>query len=112
VLLDQIDFKGLTQEEVLGQNGLVKQLTGRLLQRALETEMDEHPGCEKHDNAGDNSGDSRNGYSGKTVLTENQELTAAVPRDRNGTFEPQIIPKYQKRIPCLTTMLFRCMPLA
>jgi transposase-like protein len=99
VLLDQIDFKGLTQDEVLGQNGLGKQLTGRLLQRVLETEMDGHLGYGKHDNAGDNSGDSRNGYSGKTVLAENQELTVAVPGDRNGTFEPQIIPKYQKRVP-------------
>jgi transposase-like protein len=93
VLLDQIDFKGMTQDEVLEQDGLVKQLTGRLLQRVLETERDGHPGYEKHDNAGDNSGDRRNGYSGKTVLTENQELTVAVPRDRRGTFEPQIIPK-------------------
>jgi transposase-like protein len=99
LLLDHIDLKGLTQEEVLGQNGLVKQLTGRLLQRVLETEMDGHLGYEKHDGAGDNSGDSRNGYSGKTVLTENQELTVAVPRDRNGTFEPAILPKYQKRVP-------------
>jgi transposase-like protein len=99
LLLDQIDFKGLTQDEVLGQDGLVKQMTGRLLQRVLEAEMDEHLGYSKHDNAGDNSGDSRNGYSEKTVLTENQEITVEVPRDRNGTFEPQIIPKYQKRVP-------------
>jgi transposase-like protein len=98
-LLDQIDFKGLTQDEVLGQNGLVKQLTGRVLQKILEAEMDEHLGHEKHDNAGDNSGDSRNGHSKKNVLTENQEVALKIPRDRNGTFEPQIIPKYQKRVP-------------
>jgi transposase-like protein len=99
LVLDQIDFKGLTQEEVLGQDGLVKQLTGRLLQRVLDTEMDGHLGYQKHDNSGDNSGDSRNGYSEKTVLTENQEMTVPIPRDRNGTFEPQILPKYQKRVP-------------
>jgi hypothetical protein len=75
----QIDFKGLTQEEVLGQDGLVKQLTGRLLQRVLETEMDGHLGYQKHDNSGDNSGDSRNGYRGKTVLTENQAMTVPIP---------------------------------
>jgi transposase-like protein len=98
-VLDQIDFKGLTQEEVLGQDGLVKQLTRRLLQRVLEAEMDGHLGYQKHDNSGDNSGDSRNGYSEKTVLTENQEMTLQIPRDRNGTFEPQILPKYQKRVP-------------
>jgi transposase-like protein len=95
LVLDQIDFKGLTQEEVLGQDGLVKQLTGRLLQRVLEAEMDGHLGYQKHDN----SGDSRNGYSEKTVLTENQEMTVPIPRDRNGTFEPAILPKYRKRVP-------------
>jgi hypothetical protein len=59
-LLDTIDFKGLTQEEALGQKGLIKQLTGRALQKALEAELTEHLGYEKHDSAGDNSGDSRN----------------------------------------------------
>jgi transposase-like protein len=96
LVLDQIDFKGLTQDEILGQDGPVKQLTGRLLQRALEAETDGYLGYQKHDNAGDNSGDSRNGYSGKTVLTENQEMTVPIPRDRRGTFEPQVLPKYQK----------------
>ncbi|GMO55613.1 MAG: IS256-like element ISSod18 family transposase [Termitinemataceae bacterium] len=98
-LLDQVNFKGLTQDEVLGQGGLLKQLTGRILQRALEAEMTEHLGYEKNSNAGDNSGDSRNGYTEKTVLTENQEALIKVPRDRNGTFEPKIIPKHEKRVP-------------
>jgi transposase-like protein len=61
--------------------------------------MTGHLGYEKHDNAGDNSGNSRNGYSEKTVLTENQEAVIQVPRDRQGTFEPEIQPKYQKRVP-------------
>jgi transposase-like protein len=56
-------------------------------------------GYEKDDNAGDNSGDSRNGHTEKTVFTENQEAVIRVPRDRNGTFEPRIVPKYQKRVP-------------
>jgi transposase-like protein len=55
--------------------------------------MDGHPGYQKRDNSGGNSGDSRNGYSGKTVLTENQDMTVQIPRDRNGTFEPEILPK-------------------
>jgi transposase-like protein len=54
-LLDNINFKGLTQDEVVGQDGLIKQLTGRILQRALEAEMTEHLGYEKNSNAGDNS---------------------------------------------------------
>jgi transposase-like protein len=92
-LLDNIDFKGMTQEEILGQGGLFKRLTGRVLQKALEAEMTEHLGYRKNDPAGDNSGDSRNGYSEKTVPTENQEAVIRAPRDRNGTFEPEILPK-------------------
>jgi transposase-like protein len=98
-LLDNIDFHGLTQDEVVGQGGLIKQLTGRILQRALEAEMTEHLGYEKNSNAGDNSGNNRNGHTEKTVLLENQSTTIEVPRDRNGTFEPVIIPKHEKRVP-------------
>jgi transposase-like protein len=98
-LLDNIDFRGLTQDEVVGQDGLIKQLTGRILQRALEAEMTEHLGYEKNSNAGDNSGNSRNGHTEKTVLLENQSTTIEVPRDRNGTFEPIIVPKHEKRVP-------------
>jgi len=98
-ILDTIDFKGLTQDEVAGQNGLIKQLTGKILQRALEAEMTEHLGYEKNSNAGDNSGNSRNGHTEKTVFLENQQTTIEIPRDRNGTFEPIIVPKHQKRLP-------------
>ena len=98
-ILDQIDLHGMTQEEVLGQEGLLKQLTGKLLSRIMNAEMDEHLGYEKNSNAGDNSGDSRNGYSEKTVLTENQSTVIQVPRDRNATFEPKILPKHQRRLP-------------
>jgi len=97
-LLDNIDFRGLTQDEVVGQGGLIKQLTGRILQRALEAEMTEHLGYEKNSNAGDNSGNSRNGHTEKTVLLENQSASIEVPRDRNGTFEPVIVPKHEKRV--------------
>jgi len=98
-MLDNIDFRGLTQDEVVGQNGLIKQLTGKILQRALEAEMTEHLGYEKNSNAGNNSGNSRNGHTGKTVLLENQSTVIDVPRDRNGTFEPVIVPKHEKRVP-------------
>ena len=98
-LLDNINFKGLTQDEVVGQGGLIKQLTGRILQRAVEVEMTEHLGYEKNSNTGDNSGNSRNGYTEKTVLLENQSATIEVPRDRNGSFEPVIVPKHEKRVP-------------
>jgi transposase-like protein len=56
-------------------------------------------GYEKDDNAGDNSGDGRNGHTEKTEFTGNQEAVIRVPRDRDGTFEAQIVPKYQERLP-------------
>jgi putative transposase len=67
-LLDNFDLHGMTQDEIAGPNELAKQLTSRLYERALEAEMDEHPGYEKNSNAGDHSGNSRNGYTGKTVI--------------------------------------------
>src|SRR5215813_2867692 len=82
-ILDTIDFRGLTQDEVVGQGGLIKQLTGRILQRALEAEMTEHLGYERNSN----SGNSRNGHTEKKVLLENQSTKIEVPRDRNSTFE-------------------------
>nr|AGS52881.1 mobile element protein [uncultured bacterium contig00016] len=98
-LLSTVDFRGLTQEQVLGQGGILKQLTGRLLQAALNAEMSHHLGYSKHDSAGDNTGNSRNGYTDKTVLLENQKASVKVPRDRNGSFEPVIVPKRSKRVP-------------
>jgi transposase-like protein len=96
-MLDTIDFKGLTRDEVLGQDGLVKHLTGKILRRALEAEMTEHLRYEKHSNDGDNSGNSRNGHSEKTLLLENGKTSIEIPRDCNGTFEPVIVPKHEKR---------------
>ena len=99
-LLDQIDFHGMTAEELAGENGLLKKLTSRFYSKALDAEMDEHLGYKKNDNAGDNSGNSRNGYTRKTVITDdNDTIEVQVPRDRNSTFEPVIIPKHEKRTP-------------
>ena len=99
-LMDQIDFHGMTAEELAGENGLLKKLTSRFYSKALDAEMDEHLGYKKNDNAGDNSGNSRNGYTRKTVITDdNNTIEVQVPRDRNSTFEPVIIPKHEKRTP-------------
>jgi len=84
-------------EDLLGKNGLLKELQKRLLEKALGAELTVHLGYEKHDPAGKNSGNSRNGTSGKTMKGEFGTLPLAVPRDRNGTFEPQIIGKGQRR---------------
>ena len=78
--------------------GLAKQMTKRLLERALRGELTHHLGYEKHAAAGRGSGNSRNGTSLKTLKSETGELTIEVPRDRNGDFEPRLIGKHQTRI--------------
>lgn len=80
-IVSQLDLSGMTQEELFGQNGLIKALTSRLLNRVLEAEMDAHLGYKKHSNVGDNSGNSRNGYSKKTVLTQDQEVENSIFRE-------------------------------
>jgi putative transposase len=84
-------------EDLIGENGLLKQLTKQLLERAMAAEMTEHVGYEKHDAEGNNSGNSRNGKSAKTIKGTFGEVVLETPRDRNGTFEPQIIEKHQTR---------------
>ena len=97
-LLDQM-LKGKTPEEILGKDGVLKGLTKRLVERALEGEMTAHLGYEKHAVEGRGSGNSRNGATGKNVLTGSGELEIEVPRDRNGEFDPQLVKKGQRRLP-------------
>src|SRR5215472_15938093 len=85
-------------EDLLGEEGLFKKLKKRLLERALGAELTEHLGYEKGDPAGRGSGNSRNGYSSKTVIGDDGPIDLAVPRDRNSSFEPQIVAKGQTRI--------------
>ena len=82
-------------EDLLGEEGLFKELKKRLLERALGAELSEHLGYEKGDPAGRGSGNSRNGYSSKTVVGDDGAVEIAVPRDRQGSFEPQIVAKGQ-----------------
>src|ERR1041385_8927562 len=92
-LIDNLlkDYK--KPEDIIGENGLLKQLTKQLLERAMAAELTEHVGYEKHDVAGHKSGNSRNGQSAKTLKGSFGTMPIAVPRDRNGTFAPQIIEK-------------------
>jgi putative transposase len=83
--------------DLIGESGLLKHLTKRLLERAMAAEMTEHVGYQKHDSAGNNSGNSRNGTSAKTLKGSFGTMPLEVPRDRNGTFEPKIIEKHQTR---------------
>ena len=96
-VLDELikDYK--KPEDLIGETGLLKQLTKALIERALDAELTQHLGYEKHDPAGYHSGNSRNGASAKTVQGEFGEITIETPRDRNASFEPQILKKHQKR---------------
>src|SRR6476620_11128084 len=96
-LLDQLLANYKKPEYLTGEDGLFKQLKKALSERALGAELTEHLGYKKGDPAGRGSGNSRNGTSSKTVLTEDGEVEIAVPRDRAGSFEPQLIPKGQTR---------------
>jgi len=96
-LIDNLLKNYKKPEDLVGENGLLKQLTKQLLERAMAAEMTEHVGYDKHDAAGNNSGNSRNGKSAKTIKGTFGELALETPRDRNGTFEPQIIEKHQTR---------------
>jgi len=98
-IIDQLDLDGVTQDELFGEGGLVKALTSRILNKALEAEMDNHLGYQKNSSSGNNSGNNRNGYSNKKVLTRDQEVDLSIPRDRNGEFAPVIVPKHEKRLP-------------
>src|ERR1700722_2805031 len=93
-LIDELLKKGRTTEDV---NGLLKQLTKAVLERALQGEMTEHLGYSKHDPSGDNSGNSRNGVARKTLKGDFGEVELETARDRNGEFEPQLIKKNQTR---------------
>jgi putative transposase len=96
-LLDQLLANYSRPEDLTGEDGLFKQLKKALIERALGAELTEHLGYEKGDPAGRGSGNSRNGTSSKTLLTEDGEVEIAVPRDRGGTFEPKLVAKGQTR---------------
>jgi putative transposase len=76
---------------------LLKNLFKGTLEEMLESEMDEHLGYDKHSAAGNNTGNSRNGYNKKTLQSEFGEIPVSVPRDRKGDFEPKLIGKYQTK---------------
>src|SRR5438445_2446124 len=96
-LIDQLlaDYK--KPEDIIGENGLLKQLTKAILERALQAELSDHLGFEKHDPAGHHSGNSRNGTGRKALKGDFGELELETPRDRQASFEPKIVAKGQTR---------------
>ena len=95
MLVERARSEGL---QPTGQGGLLRQLTKRVLESALEGEITDHLGCEKHDWGGRGGGGSRDGGRAKTVLTDVGAVEIKVPRDVSGTFEPQIVRKRQRRL--------------
>jgi putative transposase len=96
-LLDELLKNYKKPDDLLGQDGLLQQLTKALVERALDGELTHHLGYEKHDSAGDNSGNSRNGTTPKTMKGKRGQVQIDVPRDRTSEFEPQLAKKGQTR---------------
>lgn len=84
--------------QLAGEGGLLAQLTRRVLESALEGEITDHLGYDRHDPAGRDGGNSRNGSRAETVLTDVGPVEVAVPRDRDGSFAPKIVRKRQRRV--------------
>ena len=96
-VLDELIGELKNPEEFYGRGGLIETLTKAITERVLEGELTHHLGYPKDSVAGNNSGNSRNGKTSKTVKGKNGDLDLKIPRDRNSSFEPQLIEKYQKR---------------
>ena len=96
-LIDELlkDYRG--PEDILGERGILKELTRKILERALQAELTHHLGYGKYAPEGRNTGNSRNGKTKKTLIGEAGELPIETPRDREGSFEPVIVRKGQKR---------------
>jgi putative transposase len=96
-LIDELLAGARTEEEIAGPGGLLGQLTRRLVERAMEVELTDHLGYEPHQEPPGGAGNTRNGSTPKTLLTEHGAVRVNTPRDRAGTFEPQIVRKRQRR---------------
>ena len=96
-LFDELLAGARTEDEIAGPGGLLAQLTKRLLERALEVELTDHLGFEPHQEPSGGAGNTRNGSTPKTLITEHGSVPIDTPRDRAGTFEPQIVRKRQRR---------------
>ena len=96
-LIDALLANYKKPEDLIGQDGILKQLTKALVERALQAELTDHLGHGKNQVVANEAGNTRNGRSKKTLKGDFGELPIEIPRDRAGTFEPQIITKHQTR---------------
>jgi putative transposase len=96
-LVDELLAGAQTEEEIVGPGGLLSQLTRRLVERAMEVELSDHLGYEPHQEPPGGTGNTRNGSTPKTLTTEHGPVEIRTPRDRQGSFEPKIVRKRQRR---------------
>src|SRR5690349_11816875 len=96
-LVDELLAGAKTEEEIVGPGGLLSQLTKRLVERAMEVELTDYLGYEHHQEPPGGVGNTRNGSTAKTLTTEHGPVEIRTPRDRQGSFEPRIVPKRQRR---------------
>ena len=96
-VIDQLLAGARTGEEIAGPGGLLAQLTKRLIERALEVELSDHVGYEPHCEPPGGAGNQRNGTTPKTLITEQGKVAIDAPRDRDGSFEPKLVKKRQRR---------------
>ena len=87
-----------TYQDLMGENGAIKKIIKASLEGMLDAELTEHLGYEKYSPIGKNTGNSRNGKTYKTLKNDNGEIELTVPRDRNGTFDPVIVKKYERTL--------------
>lgn len=97
-ILKEIDFSNLSPEDILGSNGLIKMFSKRILEQALNEEMNEHLGFEKNERKTSPKNNYRNGKSSKIINTDIGKIPIDVPRDRNADFTPKILPKHSRRL--------------
>ena len=96
-VVDELLAGARTEEEIVGPGGVLAQLTKRLVERAMSAELSDHLGYEPHQEPPGGVGNTRNGSTPKTLATEHGPVGVRTPRDRNGSFEPQIVRKGQRR---------------
>src|SRR5215213_5246753 len=101
-LMDRVDGDGL---QLTGEGGFLPEMIKAVLERGLQAELTDHLGYEKGDPAGRGSSNSRNGSTAKTLATEVGDVPLATPRDRNGSFEPRLVPKGARRAGGLDEMI-------
>jgi putative transposase len=96
-LVDELLAGASSEEEIVGPGGLLSQLTKRLVERAMEVELTDHLGYEHHQEPPGGTGNTRNGSMSKTLQTEHGPVEVRTPRDRDGSFDPKIVRKRQRR---------------